>query len=74
VNLLGSRVVAFDIAAAETYAQVVTRARRQGHAISVADGQIAAIAASRDLSVATRDVTPFQMAGVAVIDPWTVGA
>ena len=42
----------FDIAAAEAYAKVVTRARGQGHPISVADGQIAAIAASRGLSVA----------------------
>lgn len=71
VSLFSSRIIPFDVAAAEAYAKVVTRARRQGHAISVADGQIAGIAASRDLRVASRDEAPFEAAGLAVIDPWT---
>ena len=52
--------------------EIVTRARRQGHPIAVADAQIAAIAASRQFTVATRDEEPFQAAGVPVINPWTV--
>jgi predicted nucleic acid-binding protein len=32
--------------------------------------QIAAIARSRGFAVATRDKTPFQSAGLAVINPW----
>jgi predicted nucleic acid-binding protein len=36
----------------------------------MADGYIAAIAASRGLSVASRDVAPFQAAGVPIINPW----
>jgi toxin FitB len=72
VNLFDSRILPFDVAAAEAYARVVTRARKQGHAISAADGQIAAIAAARDLSVASRDETPFRAAGLAVINPWKV--
>jgi len=71
VSLFESRILPFDVAAAEAYAKVVTRARRQGHAISVTDGQIAAIAAARNLRVASRDETPFQAAGLAVINPWT---
>ena len=70
VSLFDSRIVPFDVAAAEAYARVVIRARRQGHAISVPDGQIAAIAAARNLRVASRDETPFQAAGLAVINPW----
>ena len=70
VRLFDSRIIAFDVAAAEAYAKVVIRARRQGHAIAVADGQIAAIAAARNLSVASRDEAPFQAAGIAVINPW----
>jgi toxin FitB len=70
VRLFGGRIIPFDIEAAETYTHVVTRVRRRGHAISVADGQIAAIATSRSLGVATRDSVPFQMAGLAVINPW----
>ncbi len=46
------------------------RVRRQGHAISVAHRQITAIAASRSLSVASRDEAPFRMAGLVVINPW----
>jgi predicted nucleic acid-binding protein len=69
-GLFDSRIIPFDIAAAEAYAKVVIRARREGHAISVADGQIAAIAAARNLSVASRDETPFRAAGLAVINPW----
>lgn len=71
IALFGERIVPFDLGAAETYAQVVTRARRHGHPIAVADAQIAAIAASRQFTVATRDEAPFQAAGVPVINPWT---
>jgi toxin FitB len=73
VRLFGDRIIPFDVAAAEAYAKVVTRARRQGHAIAVADGQIAAIAAARNLSMATRDEAPFHAAGLIVINPWSSG-
>jgi predicted nucleic acid-binding protein len=53
---------------------LVGRARGAGHAIGVADGQIAAIAAVHGFSVATRDTAPFVAAGVPVIDPWNAGA
>ena len=73
-GLFSDRIVPFDVAAARAYAEVVTRARRQGHAISVADGQIAAIAAARNLRVASRDEAPFQAAGLSVINPWNAQA
>lgn len=72
VALFGERVLPFDIIGAETYPEIVTRARRHGHPIAVADAQIAAIAASRKFSVATRDEAPFQAAGIPIINPWTV--
>jgi predicted nucleic acid-binding protein len=71
VALFGERVVPFDISGAETYPGIVTRARRHGHLIAVADAQIAAIAASRRFIVATRDEAPFQAAGIPIINPWT---
>jgi len=71
IALFGERIVAFDLAAAQDYAKIVMRARRRGKPITVADAQIAAIAASRNFSVATRDEAPFQAAGVPVINPWT---
>jgi toxin FitB len=72
-SLFANRIVSFDMAAAEAYVQLVIRARRQGYAISVTDGQIAAVAASRSFDVATRDELPFQKAGVMVINPWKAG-
>ena len=64
------RVLPFDLDASKTYATLMARARREGKVISTADGYIAATAASRALMVATRDVTPFEAAGLKVINPW----
>ena len=74
IALFGERIVPFDLGAAETYAKIVMRARRHGHPIAVAHAQIAAIAASRQFTVATRDREPFEAAGVPVINPWTATA
>lgn len=70
VNLFGARILSFDQAAAMAYAPLVGRARAAGKSISVADGQIAAIAAVHGFAVATRDTAPFVAAGVPVINPW----
>jgi toxin FitB len=72
VRLFDGRIIPFDVAAAEAYAKVVVRARSQGYPISVADGLIAAIAASREFKIASRDEVPFLAAGLAVINPWKV--
>ncbi len=64
------RVLAFDLQASKAYAELMSNARNQGLAIGMADGCIAAIAATQGLMVATRDQAPFKAAGVKVIDPW----
>ncbi|MBV8090716.1 MAG: type II toxin-antitoxin system VapC family toxin [Alphaproteobacteria bacterium] len=69
-DLFGDRIIPFDIAAAEAYAKVVVRARTQGHTISIADGQIAGVAAANKLRIASRDELPFRAAGLVVINPW----
>jgi predicted nucleic acid-binding protein len=71
--LFGSRILPFDRTAAITYAPLFSRARASGRPISVADGQIAAIAAVHGFAVATRDTAPFIAAGVPVINPWEEG-
>jgi predicted nucleic acid-binding protein len=70
VRLFKSRILPFDQQAAMAYAPLVGRARACGRLISVADGQIAAIAAVHGFTVATRDIAPFVAAGVPVINPW----
>jgi len=74
VSLFGSRILAFDQQAAIAYAPLVGRARAGGRLISMADGQIAAIAAVHGFTVATRDTAPFVAAGVPVINPWEVAS
>lgn len=72
--LFGQRVLPFDVASSHAYAVLMAQARANGQAVGVADGYIAAIAHSRALSVASRDVAPFQAAGLHVINPWVFGA
>ena len=72
-KLFGPRVLSFDPEAAAVYAPLIRRARANGQAISVADGQIAAIAALHGFTVATRDTAPFAAAGVPVVNPWEAG-
>lgn len=69
-ELFGSRILPFDQEAALAYAPLVGRARLAGRALSVADAQIAAIATVHGFIVATRDIAPFEIAGVPVINPW----
>ncbi len=72
--LFAGRILPFDELAALAYAELRARARAARRAIATADGWIAAIAAAHGLQVATRDVSPFEAAGVPVINPWTENA
>jgi toxin FitB len=68
--LFAGRVLPFDLACTQAYAELMAKARAAGLAIASADGYIAAIAAANSLVVATRDVGPFKAAGSVVINPW----
>ena len=68
--LFVGRILPFDAAASEAYAVLRARARVGGKAISSADGYIAATAMTHCLVVATRDTSPFEAAGLTVINPW----
>jgi len=68
--LFEGRVLSFDLAASQSYAELMVQARSKGWAIGKADGYIAATAASRGYVVASRDVSPFEAAGVRVLNPW----
>jgi predicted nucleic acid-binding protein len=70
LDLFGDRVLPFDTKAARTYAQLAAAARSAGRGFPTPDGYIAAIAVANQLTVATRDVGPFEAAGVAVLNPW----
>jgi predicted nucleic acid-binding protein len=72
--LFGPRIVAFAEREAQAYATIVSRAKRDGKAISIVDGQIAATALAGGFCIASRDRRPFEAAGLRVINPWTVPA
>jgi hypothetical protein len=69
-RLFAGRFLSFDREAAIAFALLGSRAAAKGYSISVADCQIAAIAAVRGFTVATRDTAPFLAAGVPIINPW----
>jgi predicted nucleic acid-binding protein len=68
--LFESRILPFDLAAAEICAELRARARTAGAGVGTTDSFIAAIAAAKGLTVATRDTQPYEAMGVEVINPW----
>ena len=69
-RLVGPRILPFDVPAATEAARIAAKAESDGTPIGQADAQIAAIARSHGFAIATRDVAPFQNAGLTVINPW----
>ena len=67
------RILPFDSAAARAYAEIAARRRSAGRPTQSASCQIAAIARSRGMTVATRNVRDFGNMGIDVVDPWTAG-
>jgi predicted nucleic acid-binding protein len=66
------RCLPFDCEAAGEYALIVSERNRQGRPISVEDAQIAAIARTADLALATRNTKDFSgITGLKLVDPWT---
>ncbi|MBX5174626.1 type II toxin-antitoxin system VapC family toxin [Rhizobium sp. NZLR1b] len=65
------RILPFGVTTSQFYSDLMARARLSGKAIGKADGYIAATAAAHGLAVATRDTSPFEAAGLKVINPWS---
>ena len=70
LKLFRDRILPFDIPAAKRYAELAISARVLGKGLPTPDGYIAAIAASREYIVASRDTAPYEAAGISVINPW----
>ena len=69
-GLFAGRVLPFDSDAARAYAEIAATCWAAGRPVSQADGQIAAIARSRGMAVATRNVRDFADMRIDLIDPW----
>lgn len=70
--MFANRVLSFDMACTKAYAELLAKARAAGLAIETADAFIAAVALANGFTVATRDTSPFEAAGLTVINPWEV--
>ena len=68
--MFANRVLSFDMACTKAYAELLAKSRDAGLAVETADAFIAAVALANGFAVATRDTTPFEAAGLNVINPW----
>ncbi len=68
------RLLAFDAAAALHYAEIMARRHETGRPLSVADGQIAAIARANGCAVVTRNVRDFSDCGIEIVNPFEIAA
>lgn len=67
---LSGQVIPFDRDCAEAYAAIAANRKRSGQPISQFDAMIAAAAASRGASLATRNQRDFADCGIRLINPW----
>ena len=65
-----NRILPFDSGAARAYAGIAAERCRRGRPIAQADCQIAAIARSCGMAVATRNIRDFEDMGIEIFDPW----
>ncbi len=70
VATFAGRVLPFDAAAAFAYGEIRGAATTKGFSVSEPDAQIAGIAKSRGLPLATRNVRDFGVTGLRLINPW----
>ena len=66
-----NRILVFDEPAAFTYGDIMAMTRSMGRPMSVPDGQIAAIAKTHGMNLATRNISDFETTGLALINPWS---
>jgi predicted nucleic acid-binding protein len=66
------RILFFDEEAARLFAKIVIHRKAVGRPISQFDAMIAAIARSRNATVATRNTRDFEECGIRLINPWAM--
>jgi predicted nucleic acid-binding protein len=70
-RLLGDRILAFDMRAADHAAAIAASRRRTGRSIEFRDTFIAGIARAHGATLATRNLRDFHDAGIRLVNPWT---
>ena len=67
-------VLDLDAGTAKVWAELLAELKRKGRAMPIKDSLIAATARQHRLTVATRNVNDYRYAGVAIVNPFAVGA
>ena len=72
-DLFQDRIVDWTLADAQACARLMENRRRRGEPLDdhVPDAFLAAAAASRGLSVVTRNTSEFRNTGIGTVNPWT---
>lgn len=70
IDAFKHRVLIFDERAAHVYGKLMGHRKRSGHSLSVLDGQIAAIARTHQMSLATRNTRDFMDCELNLINPF----
>lgn len=70
--MFANRVLSFDMACTKAYAELLAKSRAAGLAVETADAFIGAVALANGFAVATRDTSPFEAAGLTILNPWNV--
>lgn len=70
VRRLSGQIFSFNQDTAFMYGEIMGDASRQGRAMSVPDGMIAAIARVNHAKLATRNISHFKHCGLDLINPW----
>ena len=70
---LAGRIFSFTEEAAQEYGLLVGSAARQGIAVTMPDGMIAAVARIHGRRLATRNIRDFDAFGLELTNPWEVG-
>ncbi|HKV23040.1 MAG TPA: type II toxin-antitoxin system VapC family toxin [Candidatus Acidoferrum sp.] len=65
------RILSIDESIAGAWGKIMAASERSGRRMNVMDGFIAATAAHWKLTLVTRNVTDFAIAGCEVLSPWT---
>lgn len=64
------RVLPVDRTIADRWGVLRAQAQTRGRPLSVVDGLLAATALQHGLAIVSRNVSDFQVAGVALVNPW----
>lgn len=69
-QMFGDSLLVFDAKAAIAFSEIVAQRRSAGRPIGTMDAMIAAVARTKEATVATRDIDGFSGIAVPLINPW----